>query len=83
MVCVEFTCLLEKIYFDLDVLLQFVFNTLKCSFWDSLFDHIDAKSYGQINVLLAFVFCGQHSAFPALINHKSDVLDPLYQEYVT
>ena len=31
-------------YFDLDVQLQFVLNILKCSFWDSLFDHMDAKS---------------------------------------
>ena len=31
-------------YFDLDVQLKFVSNILKCSFWDSPFDHMDAKS---------------------------------------
>ena len=31
-------------YFDLDVQLEFVLNILKCSFWDSPFDHMDAKS---------------------------------------
>ena len=30
--------------FDLDVQLQFVLDILKCSFWDSPFDHMDAKS---------------------------------------
>lgn len=45
-VCVKFMCLLGRTskVFDLDVQLQFVLNLLKCSFWDSLFDHMDAKS---------------------------------------
>ena len=44
--CVKSMCLLGKNIkvFDLDVQLQFVLNILKCSFWDSLFDHMDAKS---------------------------------------